>query len=472
MSAPSFNVADLPPKRSRRAFHDGELSTFSLPLKTITPIMGGGAEARKVDRHNPIRVASVRGQLRMWWRALNLHRFPNTSSLKEAEVNLWGGSQGRADGMKASSVSIHLSDVRSAVEDQSELGWKDKEIYVMWAAQSLGGGKPAERWKEGLLFTLHVSAPQGAELQVRDAVKAWILFGGYGGRARRGMGSLTINDPKVASAWLPQDASLDALKGLFESCPDWLEHSELNARETPSLRGASLALHHAYSNPREAWISVIHWLRDFRQGNPPNNQKLSAPFSERFARQGRSTPGCDRASISNWPEADKIRRLHDHNPKAFDHSSDRHNSTPVWPRAGFGLPLQFRFQKNRCNVHSHPNCHGGPHYKEPGNETLKINHSKKDRLASPLIIKPLAIGDGSSFVTCALWLNRALPPQTIAPKISKPNSQADWDELVAPGDQAQFKYLEVGQRAIKGKRLRTAFLTWLKEERSAQVFNL
>jgi hypothetical protein len=97
---------------------------------------------------------------------------------------------------------------------------------------------------------------------------------------------------------------------------------------------------------------------------------------------------------------------------------------------------------------------------------INLEGKQESRLASPLIIKAMAVGDGTQFVTCALWLNRNFPSDSMGPALTKTRgTRAKWDELVAPGDTPLFDPLSVGQDAPRGKRLRTAFFTWLKDRK-------
>jgi len=125
----------------------------------------------------------------------------------------------------------------------------------------------------------------------------------------------------------------------------------------------------------------------------------------------------------------------------------RHNKTAVWPRAGFGLPIIVRFKGKG----------------EPQGQ-FEIKFQKKnetyERLASPLIVKALPLKDGK-FLPCALWMNRAYPQggKVVLTQKNKiiENSDASFDELVAEGDRAFFRYLEYDT-------LQDAFFAWLEEK--------
>jgi len=78
----------------------------------------------------------------------------------------------------------------------------------------------------------------------------------------------------------------------------------------------------------------------------------------------------------------------------------------------------------------------------------------KDRLASPLILKPLPL-TGDKFVPCALWLNRGYPEGGEVYVDGLTGSEAPFDKLTGKGDEVLFKPLQ-------GKKsLREAFRDWL-----------
>jgi len=80
-AAPAFE--DLPPRRSPAA---GVRNDLAVSLEIVTPILGGGYRARTPDDVDHIRVPTVRGQLRFWWRALSAGRFEKSTSLHVGEA--------------------------------------------------------------------------------------------------------------------------------------------------------------------------------------------------------------------------------------------------------------------------------------------------------------------------------------------------------------------------------------------------
>ena len=130
-------------------------------------------------------------------------------------------------------------------------------------------------------------------------------------------------------------------------------------------------------------------LRDFRQG-------------ERVGRNPRSTgktPG-----RSRWPEPEAVRRAT--KMRLGKHAPLEGVPNNVYPRAEFGLPIVFHFKNNDKG--------------EPKDTELipLIDGEPKQRMASPVILKPLAIGADKAVSmilhlkasgVCDVGLNRVTP---------------------------------------------------------------
>lgn len=457
-AAPAFE--DLPPRRSSST---GARSGLAVSLRIVTPVLGGGYRTREPDDVDLIRVPTVRGHLRFWWRALFAGRFERSTSLYEAETKLWGGPGGGPDKVPAVrspvEVRIEVTDRGSEEKGDIDPSWTDG-AYVLFPARSEGPRGQVTRdpipRRTGVAFTLTVTAPAEDIAAVRDAVRAWILFGGYGGRTRRGLGGLTVTGADAAT-WLPRPGSPLAaeLRRLFGRDVFAVGGP---ARQTPMLAGAALCtVGRVEDRGVTAWLTAADALRLFRQGTPPDGERVTdaaAALPSAWARQPSSDPR--RPSISNWPEADKIRHLADRELGTGPYAhKPRHNDTPVWPRAGFGLPIVGRFQTRDRK---------GGRYNEPPPFTLKwgepIGHDEyrvRERLTSPLIIKPLPLV-GGRFVAIALWLHRDWPTGKIVLEIGRtvvPGSATPFDALAAPGEAPLFTAL------ADKSTLRSAFLDWL-----------
>jgi CRISPR-associated protein Cmr1 len=419
------------PSRLRAVRGGPELGSFSVSLKVVTPILGGSSQLRQIDEVEVIRPASVRGHLRFWWRALQGHRFATASELCQEEAALWGRA---ADEGGRSQVELRVDLVDRAGPDNAPVGPSTPGAYALFPARGEGKGSSVPRRKPGTRFRLTLTAPVEREAELQHAVRAWILFGGYGSRTRRGLGSLTVDEQ--AEHWLPAEATRQAFVDLFRTDP--FAPPGQPAQDTPWLAGAALCVGPAERDAVTAWTKALDWLQEFRQGHRgPEGDRAREPDPN-------PRPGGYRPSISNWPEADKIRHL---TGKTKGHRP-RHNSSRAWPRAGFGLPIVVQFLKEDRS---------GRRLDEPGGVTLgwrSPDGKDHDRLASPLILKALPLA-GGRYAPMALWLCRAYPKGEVVVK-GLSGSGAAFDLLVAPGDSPRFRALEAKQD------LRSAFFAWLK----------
>ncbi|MBM3268578.1 MAG: CRISPR-associated protein Cmr1 [Candidatus Sericytochromatia bacterium] len=453
-------VLTLPQKRKRSARGGEEQVEIVVHLEVVTPILGGATAPRTVDEIDVIRVPTIRGHLRFWWRAMERQKHETSADLFAAESALWGRAADPKGGRSAVELTVAVEDKGDIDDDDIRLYPKGGQpatqgAYAVWPARAeTRENKPtAPRRAPGTRFRLKATCPKAHASEVRAAIAAWILFGGYGGRTRRGLGSLAVDVAAEREAWLPKALTRAEFERVFGR--DVLKADAAAApADIPVLSGASLHGGLPVADPEAAWTTALAWLRDFRQKDGAGDG---------FARE----PGADnrRPGRSNWPESDKVRQLAGSGPWAH---KPRHNATPVWPRAGFGLPIIGQFQgRDRTGQPYRDN--------EPRPFTLvwKKGSAGHDRLASPLIVKAIPLADGR-FVPAALWLNRGYPdggkvglqegaPISGSGPALKRGSEAAFDDLVAPGDKPLSKWLAAGAGAPQGQRLRTAFCAWLAE---------
>lgn len=468
LKAPKY--LDLPPAKPRAARSGPELVELRVQLEVVTPILGGSHQTRAIDDVDVIRAPSVRGHLRFWWRALYAAQYANADALYQRESALWG--RAATDDGGRSAVQIRVSVERAGDTDSSEIrlfSSRDQPAtpgaYALWPARAETKTKTptAPRRQPGTQFqlTLKVAGTDEDQAEVRNALRAWILFGGYGGRTRRGLGSLKVIAD--ADGWLPTAATREALTSLFGV--DVFTAPTRTPCDVPWFGGAAIHVGRADRNAQTAWTTALDWLKEFRQGTT-DHQQLGR------AREPGPNGNAQRPSISNWPEGDKVRRLSTPQRGLRWAHTPRHNQTPAWPRAGFGLPIIGQFQSKSREEHpTRKKLNGRPderYWKElPQNHPnygtepegfelrWRAGNDEHDRLASPLIVKALPLADGT-FAPCALWLNRAHPANGQVVLRNVNNSQAPFDRLVAAGDNPQFSAL------ANKTSLRQAFLDWLR----------
>lgn len=337
-------------------------------VKVITPIYGGGVKAGEPDHNMPIRAAAIKGQLRYWWRFLQSNHIDDKDKkligeelfIKEREI--WGGMADAKELEEAlkkgkdfsSKVFIQIDIGEAAIKESSTGKYaKDNETnrsalhYSLFPAIQNSQNSQNLLDCEDLVFTLKIRAKK-SELtkfqwqNVQETIQWWASFGGIGARTRRGLGSVEI------------------------------EQIEAITKEQASQYGCTFNSLPANPDAITAWNKSIEKLQSFRQGKGIGRNIGADPKIPK--KLGRSF----------WPEADSIRQItkKDANGK----HPIKHKSVGSFPRAAFGLPIIFEF-------------HGASG--EPSKTELKPNNS--ERMASPLILKPMAVGD-NKYAPIALLL--------------------------------------------------------------------
>lgn len=356
-------------------------------LRSITPIFGGGTRSREIDQIDRFRVPSIRGQLRLWWRALlrDPALLNDPARLYAEESRLWGRAADAFGGR--SQVEIRIEDTGASRPDDSPIVMTSATGYALFPARIEGErNKAIPRYRPGVTGKLIVSAPPAEIPALRNAIRAWLAFGGYGSRTRRGVGSLTVEDD--AGEWLADAGNPTARlsRGTLRQAFTTLFGHDIFAPIAgispapgfPLLADAALLVGAGADSADRAWSDSLQWLRDFRQ----------EPGFARDSGAG-GKPG-----RSRWPEADKLRRLSSYSTG----HAPRYDAVMAWPRAAFGLPIVGKFKD----------------YGEPPPFQItwqQPDGALRDRMASPLIVKALPVVGGC--FPCTLWLTRSDPPGEI-----------------------------------------------------------
>ncbi len=326
----------------------------TLDFKITTALYGGGVEAGLPDRVTPIRATEVRAALRFWWRASRGSMFGSLEKMREMEGEIWGDTD------RLSPIIVEIVDARLGTEVQSMRREGTRTVYeepryALFPAQSKDKDRNLDCRPifKGGSFQLKYRCPAHLQPEMNAALRYWIHFGGIGSRTRRGLGALHCSDPYY-------------VKGA-----NWYQPAELPAEasrtEWPQIKGGFLAMGTSPQPHQRAWEMAVDLLKDFRQ--------------QRTGHMGRSL----------WPEPDAIRRK-------TGQSSPAH-ATPIttvdeFPRSQFGMPILFQF---RQDAHRRG---------DPDLQTLVPTRNGKamERMASPVILKPMAVSATHSLPIC-LFLN-------------------------------------------------------------------
>ena len=310
----------------------------------ITPLFGGGVEPGVADPVTTIRATEIRGHLRFWWRATRGGQFDgDLKKMKEAEDAIFGASSTKekvAPSQVQLSVEIIAKGTLEFPFDRSNTKWKD----IQYAAFPLQDEQQC--FRTGVKFKLHINYKKENQADIEAALWAWEIFGGMGGRTRRGFGAiklLSVQDtqtksqrqivmpyPQQFETLLSNNLKQFVMKGVW---PDGIPHLSsdfTNYKHTTS------------GNPLSVWGELIKALKRFRQS------RINGSFGR-----------------SHWPEPELIKSIY------FD--QDEPDEKKLTPRAQFGLPIVFHFKKEV----------------DLEEQTHTLVGERHERLASPLILKPV-----------------------------------------------------------------------------------
>jgi len=327
---------------------DAEVIAERRVYRFLTYVFGGGVAPQQCDPITPVRAASIRGQLRFWWRAVNPSKCRTVDDLRKREAEVFGSTSVRSRLVVAVTRQPEAPKPVEVLEgDFKAKPGCEAVAYGAFPLRAKGG--PHGRLHDFADGTFEVSLryPAAVADDVRAALWGWAHFGGLGARTRRGFGALAQESP-----------------GLPDIDTGWTEFVDEAAVPWPHLVTKPRHFESAGGTGRGALDTLLEAMRSIRQ--LPNVGRN--PGQER--RPGRS----------RWPEPDAIRGL-------FRQFSRQH-ATPitqidVFPRARFGAPIIFHFKDNKTG--------------DPNDTTLLplLRHGQPgERLASPLVLRPYCRPDG------------------------------------------------------------------------------
>ena len=431
-------------------------------IDVITPLFGGGYEAGKVDPDMPIRASSIRGHLRFWWRATRGAKFDTVEELRQREGEIWGSME------NPSPVGIEVSDIqmgekgscayyrwrqryngmwRWALEWANEFDVANRSLpYVLfpfqgkmpdWDDEDKRDRPQTEAYLSGQ-FTLIVKYPRAEKMavyrsvyneqrkkkninllsskgdddaiddDVTTAIRAWVNFGGIGARTRRGCGAIYCKD--LAPKWQ------DKIGNWYLSNFTTEKINPAIKRRWPVLPGSILInLNPDLAKSIQSWAAAINVMKEFRQG-----------------RTGRNYHG-NRPTRSRWPEAESLRNLYvlreflTTRPPQF-HPPDPAMHSIAFPRVEFGMPIILEIRNEGIKPTLQPD-------------------KTHDRMASPLILRPLKTADGKY---SSMIVKLDTPPLESA--YIKPTMPCDVEYSVSSGEIRDLSYTVAPPVALGGYR--------------------
>ena len=226
-------VADpLPSNRDENE----KMKRIEAKFQVVTPCFLGGANHEKEAE---LRLPSIKGALRFWWRAWNYARIAKKknndiiASLREKEGKLFGTSDpGKDQGqsslimrLNAESQSLPEIGKNEILRDETDKKVGKGAIYLGYGVMNIKGKleRPCLTKRKDSFhpfeFTLQIGAKEQKHLEdVLPALKLLGLLGGLGSKSRKGYGSLNLMELKVNSvdAWQKPASENDYAKHLAD----------------------------------------------------------------------------------------------------------------------------------------------------------------------------------------------------------------------------------------------------------------
>lgn len=421
--------------------------------KLITPLFGGGVSPRENDSSKLVRETSIRGQLRFWWRAIR--GSGNLAEMKNREDAIFGSANEKVGQSKISIVVENIkADKPQDLFDYSNKT-KSEEIelkklaYVAFPLQPEKGKNfyvtpnvsfemKLTYQKEGIYLNENnekITFPIQPEIEA--TLWAWETFGGIGGRTRRGFGAIQLThvDEKLEK--------LTDVSTVNKMISDKLDNSLFNVDvktnfDFPVLGNGSSCRLKSFSNADTAWKYGIERLQSFRQYRLKDIKDRNGNVIDQEE---------DKHGISQWSEAALLRNL-----VLDDFSKYPKPEVEKFPRSEFGLPINFYFETPRKvrDALSRKTKNGKPEIK------LTAQNKDIDRLASPLILRPIECADRKALIVALILKTPRQPKGGF--KLENTNLSTNKTELPADAgtleteNPNEFKLLaDQGLKPLNGK---------------------
>lgn len=255
--------------------------------KIVTPMFIGDANKEATD----ISPSSVKGALRFWWRALNWGRALKDTEQDEAkalrqlhkeEATLFGSlSETKKDKLGNNTTEggqgVFLLRVINGSSYQTTNSWplaQEPSGYLgigLWKSGSTENGNlqaHREAIEENQVFSVELwlkpSIQTEQKQELNNVLKIWGLLGGLGSRARRGFGSIAIENLNgIEITFNSIEAYIGEVKKIFER----YVISDLHPSFTALSKHSQMGLAASKNNARSAHAELGILFKNYR-GQP------------------------------------------------------------------------------------------------------------------------------------------------------------------------------------------------------------
>jgi len=366
------------------------MSWTSFELTVVTPLFSGDdPDSGRVD--SPVRVPSIRGVLRFWLRALAAgHQILDRQGLWQQEQAVFGSTE------RPSPIALRISGqpraVRTAKPDwvlypRPAPGEKDGfhgAQYLLgqglWSYRD-GITRPFVEPQRTVTLGVRFTDDESVNNLFMLALWAWLTYGGLGARTRRGFGQLRCTDVTgtLPTGWDAADLVSPNRRGA------WVE---LGAKVLPET---------LVRRKPKGWRSLL--TADPADGEPLPEVPALCPkwwAGETFADAGSLGEALHLAGreLRLFRAADSTGRSPSQRTRSPEWVNVVHGTDKHYPVAALGLPVGYSSRDRAGNQIK---------------ATVDVHADKPLRRASPVWIRPVALGSGQWTVFTHVFWAALLP---------------------------------------------------------------
>lgn len=160
------------------------METLEAVFKVVTPLFMSGADQNEAE----LRVPSIKGMLRFWWRASWYGKTGNdVKTLHKVEADIFGSTQHQS--------KLIMDIVTVQCEKKLQKRWQNSnwQAYVGYGLADKADRKYIFPGEFKILINCR-NLSEEKKQSVINAIQLWSLLGGLGARSRKGWGSIALTN--------------------------------------------------------------------------------------------------------------------------------------------------------------------------------------------------------------------------------------------------------------------------------------
>lgn len=168
------------------------IETKEYEVEVVTPLFLGGADPKTAE----LRIPSIKGALRFWWRAL--YGSSNIEEMKKQEDSVFGSTDCKSEISIQLSKEENVKSVRKNLSGGTTFQVKNFSLgiidYLAFGIRENRSGYNRDHIEPGNNFSIKIRSKSGVAEQIFNAFEHLINYGGLGAKSRNGFGSLCIKN--------------------------------------------------------------------------------------------------------------------------------------------------------------------------------------------------------------------------------------------------------------------------------------